>query len=116
MATKDREELLAEFLLRLGNAKPASDSDGAFCLLSNMLTSVEDEHSGVPNDPSRWREDGRLYPPQADREIRSPVNGTRCYRTAGHRLVFGENGAIAILDGDDVWIFQKPGRDGIKIK
>jgi len=68
-----KEERLAEFFRRLLAAPACDDAETALAVLSQTLTAVEDEFSGVPNDPSNYRSDGRLYPPQAEPSAACPV-------------------------------------------
>jgi hypothetical protein len=68
-----RRERLDEFFRRLVAAPSAGTADEAMEQLSNILDGVEDELTGIPNVPDNWREDGRIYPPQADHK--RPVPG-----------------------------------------
>lgn len=109
----DKGERLALFVRELQEAVPAASFEEARLLLETVLNDVEDRHSGAPFCPDNWREDGRLYPPQDDSEVKSPITGVRVFRTVGHRVWFGANGAIritAVADGKVV--FDKAGKDG----
>lgn len=48
------------------SARPASSAEQALELLASVLNQVEDELSGIPFQPERWQNDGRMYPPLAD--------------------------------------------------
>jgi len=63
----DKYARLQLFYERLQAAPAASTQDESYALLCDTLNEVEDEHSGVPNNPLNWLTDGRLYPPQTDR-------------------------------------------------
>lgn len=82
--------------------------------MDEVLTAVEDELSGIPFDPERWRTDGRMYAAQDDSA--ADVAGhpsVTAYRHRRHETFVAENGAIEIrsLDTDQV-VFAKPGADG----
>jgi len=102
------------FFLRLAAAPPAGSFDAAYRLLCQTLEAVEDEFSGVPNNPTRWQADGRLYPPQQDTSFEVPgspeVTG---FRSRAHKTYIGRNGAIEIRSAfDGTVVFEKPGSDG----
>jgi hypothetical protein len=61
----DIRERLQEFYRRLLELPPFASHDVAFAAISQVLTDVEDELSGVPRDPTEMpkRTDGRMYPP-----------------------------------------------------
>ena len=59
-------ERLTEIFRRLAFAAPAASYTDALDLIALIMNQVEDQMSGVPFDPENWRNDGRLYPPQAD--------------------------------------------------
>jgi hypothetical protein len=63
----DKKARLELFYETLGAAPAATTRDEAYALICTTLNAIEDEHSGVPNTPSNWQTDGRLYPPQTDR-------------------------------------------------
>lgn len=91
-----REARFAEFLKRLQNAPPVTTPHGAKHQMDAILDAVEDELTSLPNEPSQWRTDGRMYPPQNDRmrrERRSCV-----WRARFHLVRIAENGALQILD------------------
>ena len=109
-----RKERLKEFMRRMKALEPKSTFDDAYEMLCDTLNEVEDEFSGVPYDPEKWRTDGRLYPPQSDafRDCEDHPSVVRM-RTRGHNVFIASNGAIEIkaLHGDGV-IFEKLGADG----
>lgn len=112
MLSKDAR--LRLFLDRLRNATPLANHDEAFALIATTLNAVEDEHSGVPANPSNWQSDGRMYPPQADMARPSPDRpGVTVYRSRGHRTLIGANGAFSIAEvhGGKVLV-EKVGKDG----
>lgn len=110
-----KAERLAEFFRRLPAAPPAADVQAAYDQLCDILNRVEDDLTDVPYDPSSWRTDQRIYPPQEDnRSIDPTFADTFVFRSAGHLTRIGTNGAIEIeaLRGRSV-VFSKPGRDGL---
>ena len=111
----DRNERFALFIRELSGAVPAATLEEARTLLETVLNRIEDIHSGADFDPSNWRNDGRLYPPQDDREINSGLDGVRTFRTVGHYVSFAANGAIRIValrSAIDDIVLDKPGLDG----
>lgn len=113
--TWTRSERLRCFLDRLLAAPAAPDFLSAFGLLADILNRVEDEMSEVPFDPSAWRDDGRLYPPQLDREVRWDQHGERAFRTVRHFVVFGDDGSIRILDATSMAVIAtKPGAQSVR--
>ena len=111
MATK--RERLAEYFNRLAAAPPAASADEAFRLAADTLNSVEDDLSGAPFNPPTWATDGRMYPPQSDNaHAVAGRPGVTRYRTKGHNLLVGPNGAIEIASPSGTVIFTKPGADG----
>lgn len=104
---------LQVFLKRLEQAAPVATSSAALALVSETLIAVEDELTGIPYDPSQWRSDGRMYPPQADgaRDVPGRPDVTR-YRSVAHNTFIGSNGAIRIEDLKGTVILRKPGLDG----
>lgn len=87
---------LAEFYRRLALRLPASSFEEAYDLLSATLDEVEDELSGVPNDPASWKFDGRMYPPLADNWFSVEGRSVTRMRTKYHNVFIGWNGAIEI--------------------
>jgi hypothetical protein len=104
---------LQAFFRRLAEAPAAANADDAYELLAKIMTAVEDEMSGVPDDPTRWQTDGRLYPPQNDRRSEAPGRPEiRRYRSLKHITYIGPNGAIEITTSKNDVVFRKPGADG----
>jgi hypothetical protein len=88
---------VAEFLRRLGEARPAASHDEAFNLVRDTLNAVEDRFSGVAFDPDKHLTDGRLYPPQQDSRRSLPGRDDVVrYRSRGHNTLIAANGAIRI--------------------
>lgn len=92
----DRSQRFALFLAELKTAPPAQDRAAARALVAETMNRIEDAHSGVPFDPAQWMNDGRLYPPHDDYEQASPVVDAALFHSLGHRIWFGDNGAIRI--------------------
>lgn len=111
-------ERVAEFLKRLGEARPAASHDEAFGLVKDTLNGVEDQFSGVAFDPDKHLTDGRLYPPQEDSRRSVPWRDDVVrYRSRGHNTFIASNGAIRIEKigkGSELSIccLDKPGADG----
>ena len=88
---------LAEIYRRLKSAPAAAAADEVFRQLSGIINEVEDEWTATPYDPSSWRSDGRVYPPQGDNVHSVPEHPHVVrYRTAKHNVFIGANGAIEI--------------------
>ena len=66
----------------------------------------------IPNDPTQWATDGRMYPILEDNwEERD--SGGWLGRSRGHRTLVGANGAIEITRKSDGKVeFSKLGADG----
>jgi hypothetical protein len=112
-----RDVRLAEFFRRLGRRGPFSSLDEAYLALVSVLEEVEDELTGVENEPTRWKFDGRLYPPQHDNWSRDPNHPhvTRM-RTRGHNVFIADNGAIEVWEVlTGVVQFSMPGSDGMEV-
>ncbi|WP_181956174.1 hypothetical protein FJN17_29090 [Bradyrhizobium symbiodeficiens] len=118
----DRSERIAVFLDRLQSAAPTASHDEAFELLRSTLTAVEDEFSGVPENPESYLDDGRLYPPQEDSRRKVPGRPDLIrYRSRGHNTWIGTNGAILIKElsgngADARCCLDKPGKDGRTVR
>lgn len=112
---------LEEFSRRLNASPAAGNFEEAWRQITETLNQVEDELSGIANNPAAWETDGRLYPPQLDREYPfTRHRRVRRFRTVGHNILIGENGAIQIrewnpnpLDGE--LILSKAGGDGKEV-
>jgi hypothetical protein len=103
------------FIEQLDTAPSASTADGALDLLARVLNEVEDQHSGVENNPDAWKDDGRMYPPKEDNRREVPDRPSlRRYRSAKHNTFIGLNGSIRIQNLDGNILLDKPGNDGRK--
>jgi hypothetical protein len=110
----DKDARLQLFYQRLQAAPAASTHDESYALLCDTLNAVEDEHSGVPNNPSNWQTDGRLYPPQTDMVYAvDGFPGVRRYNSFKHDTYIASNGAIEVkIIASNVVDFTKPGANG----
>ena len=112
-----RKDRFQELLRRLDKSPNATSLDDARKLLDDTLNQVEDEMSGVPNNPTAWLTDGRMYPVQDDniRDVPGQPDVKRA-RSKDHNIYIGANGAIRIvqISTNDVAL-DKPGRDGQRI-
>ncbi|MCA8913111.1 MAG: hypothetical protein KDB82_15530 [Planctomycetes bacterium] len=117
---KTRAERLAICFERLATAPPADSYEAALKLVCDTLDQVEDEFSGEPNDPSRWMELDRMFPPLADNLFPdTPRKGVTTAVTRGHNILIGSNGSVEIhrrvkTDKEKTTILEmsKPGADG----
>jgi hypothetical protein len=91
----------------------AVNFDEALSQLTTILDEVEDELTGIPNDPGNWRYDERIYPPQQDsmRAVLAHPGVTR-FRSLAHSTYIAVNGAIEIVSEDGTVELRKPGADG----
>lgn len=113
MRVRSKRESLRAFLERLEAAPSARTGDEALTVLADTLNTVEDKFSGVPNNPSLWRTDGRMYPPQEDNRRNVPDRpSVRRYRSADHNTFIGLNGSIRIETLEGKALLDKAGRDG----
>jgi hypothetical protein len=111
-----KAERLSIFLGRVAGEPAAATGPDAMQQIVRILTDVEDELSGFPNDPTAWL-DGRLYPPNADAERDVPGHpDVKRYRSKEHNTFIRANGAIRIeVVGTREVIFDKPGANGAKV-
>jgi hypothetical protein len=108
-----RKQRLRKFIERLEAAGSANSLATALELLRTTLNAVEDEFSGVPNNPLLWESDGRLYPPQEDSGRSVPDRpSVRRYRSVGHNTFVRQNGAIRIETVAGAIVLDKAGADG----
>lgn len=112
-----KQERLKEIFRRMGEAAPCSSLDTAYALLCETMVAVEDEMSGLPNEPERWMELPRLFPPRADRAFLLENYGVKRLDSLRHVTYIAENGAIEIrsirvTNGRVKIHFSKKGIDG----
>ena len=115
--TPSKAERLAEFFRRLGAASAASSGDEAYRLLCSTLDQVEDEMSGLPNQPARWLTLDRMFPPQTDRMTLVEGCAVTRFENLRHITYIAANGAIEIRsrrrrNGASDVHFSKAGSDG----
>jgi hypothetical protein len=116
-SVKTKRERLQLIQERLEKAPCASTHDEAFTMLANIVNEVENEHSGVPYDPTAWMADGRIYPPQLDSKRACQVQFACRYRTKGHHVFIGDHGAVVFQSVATMRIeFSKPGWDGQELQ
>lgn len=110
----DKFGRLQIFYERLQAAPAARTHEESYALICNTLNAVEDELSGLPNNPDNFQTDGRLYPPQKDRAYAvDGFPGVIRYRSAKHNTYIATNGAIEVkaVSTNEV-DFTKAGDDG----
>jgi hypothetical protein len=113
LAKNQRLELFCE---RLQKAQPFSSGEEAYLRLAAILVDVEDEFSGIPNNPATWQTDGRLYPPQQDtKRIHPNCPSIVRYRSVAHNTLIGENGSIRIETITGQVVLNKCGADGLTV-
>jgi hypothetical protein len=85
--------------------------------LEGIMKAVEDEHSGIPENPDSTTAgtDGRMYPPHDRFEIEAGSPRIRIFKQFRHRTTFGENGALRITTPDGAVVIDLPGTDGKSI-
>lgn len=106
---------LKVFIARLEQHGPFLSFDDACQGLISIMEAVEDELTGIPNCPSNWMTDGRLYPPQKDHWRQILPSVTRM-RAKEHYIFIGANGAMEIKDvTTEVVLLSKAGADGRKV-
>lgn len=110
-------ERIAELVRRLEASPAAGNADGALRLVTMVLEEIEDQHSGIPNDPSSPMADERIWPPIAKYHFaidsKPDLDG---YRQRGHETIIRANGAILIRTRKDARvILDKAGQDGRKV-
>ncbi len=90
------EERLELLYRRLDAAPAPCDAEGALRLLTTILHSVEDRHSGMPrrNSPGLAYH-GLMYPPAEDRVTRHP-DGSITATTKGHLIELGSDGSMTM--------------------
>jgi hypothetical protein len=95
-----RSQRLSEYFRRLTEQPASRTAEEALARLSQTLTDVEDELSGVPRQeppPLPNVPDGRMYPPQADMSVRH-ADGSITARTRGHDVLIGRDGSITVTN------------------
>jgi hypothetical protein len=110
----EKKERLSIIFESLSSAPGPSDFDEAWSLLHSTFNEIEDRLSGVPFNPSNWKNDGRLYPPEYDSERQGALKGVRMFRARRHRIFIAVNGAIriaSVVDPRDIPV-DISGKDG----
>ena len=92
-------ERLNEIFQRMANAPLCTTFEEAYKLLCDTMDEVEDEMTPYPNEPDRWRELPRLFPPQMDRMStvqQCDQSVVRRFDSLRHLTYIAENGAMEI--------------------
>lgn len=102
---------MKEFFRRLAAAPAAANDADALALVCDTLNRVEDELTGIPFNPDDYKKDGRMYPPQPDREFATDDRpDVRQFLSVGHITAIGRDGSIEIRDRHTgALYFAKPG-------
>lgn len=111
----EKSERLREIIRRLKNAAPFPDGHVARMTLEEIMRTVEDELSGIPEDPNAATarvSDGRMYPPDDRFEILSGSPFVRTFKQTRHRTSIGANGAMRITRSDGNVEIDLVGADG----
>jgi hypothetical protein len=114
----ERRERFEEMMRRVRELAPFVNGEQARTALQDVMRAVEDEFSGIPEDPDAHlarTSDGRMYPPHDKYEIPSGSGRIRAFRQIGHRTFFGENGALLIERLDGTSELDLSGADGKRI-
>lgn len=108
---------LKELFSRLARHMPFSSLEEAYTALNSTLDAVEDELTGIENNPAAWKADGRMYPIQRDNFFDMPEHpGVTQLRSKSHYVYISRSGAIEISEvRSGVVVFLKPGADGRKV-
>ena len=111
-------ERLAKIVVRLRTAAPFSSGAIARLALETIMRDVEDEFSGIPENPNAVAAppDGRMYPPDDCFEIASGSPLIRTFKQTRHRTSFGENGSLLITRSDGVVEIDLFGPDGRTVR
>lgn len=110
-----KAQRLAEVISRLRQLPSARSGVEARRQLEDTLNAVEDEFSGVPSNPSNWRTDGRLYPPQDDNAADVPgYPHLTSFRSVAHETLISDNGAMLIREAKQTSnvLLERSGADG----
>lgn len=110
-----KPERISELFKRLKSASPFSSGDDVLAKLAALIRAVEDEHSGVPENPSAADSlvtDGRMYPPHPNHERETGNIRVRKFRQRRHVTLIGENGAIRVETLDGAVALDLAGSDG----
>ena len=111
----EKSERLREIMRRLRNAAPFADGDVARMTLEETMRAVEDELSGIPENPDSATAkvaDGRMYPPDDRFEISSGSPLVRTFKQLRHRTSIGANGSMRIKRSDGDIDIDLAGADG----
>jgi|GEM_PF-2658772 len=108
---------LAEIFRRIGDSPPCSTFQEAFELLCRTMDEVEDALTPYPNEPDRWMELPRLFPPQMDRMSSVPECDVKRFDSLRHVTYVANNGAmevrsLRVVKGVINVHFTKRGSDG----
>lgn len=118
----EKRERLIEFIKRMEAAPAVATADAAMASLLAIMEAVEDEFSGVPNDPTGPNADQRMFPP-LDEKYSFAIPGRedlRGFFHVDHETIFGANGEILIRtrrtrrnpNAEIRVLLNKPGIDG----
>ena len=91
-----RNERLEEFFRRMLEAPASSSFDEAYQKFCSTLDQVEDELTGLPNEPSQWKTIPRNFPPQKDRMSSIQGSDVKRFENRRHRTYIAPNGAIEV--------------------
>lgn len=111
-----RSERVTEMFHRLFEAAPFSDGAQARAVLEEIMRKIENEHSGVREDPNAHlatTSDGRMYPPHDRFAFFSGSPRISAFGQTRHRTFIGDNGAVRIeRRSDGVAAIDISGADG----
>jgi hypothetical protein len=114
----EKIQRLQEMMRRLKASAPFADGEVARMALEEVMRDVEDEMSGIPENPNAALakvSDGRMYPPDDRFEIASGSSLVRTFKQVGHRTSFGTNGSLKITRSDGNVEIDLAGADGKKV-